>query len=84
MTASVRAKFRVSYLKKIHTGGDPQGEVELTAVSGKDGDNASWSKWTPTGKITMTITNPAAYNVFDPGREFYIDFTPADAVSALE
>ena len=70
----VKAKFRVNSItirENLH-------EVELGAVYGKDGsDNAEWSKYTPSGTIKMSITNPEAYNQFEIGREYFITFTEA-------
>jgi hypothetical protein len=59
---SVRAKFKVS---SIVDGKDANGvvatrQVHLQAVYSPDQDhpNYSWSKWTPCGSLSMTITNP--------------------------
>lgn len=73
---SVRAKFKV--MDKVKSGDLGDVRVTLGAVSGSEGDNASWSKYTPSGELSMTITNPAAYKEFEVGKEFYLDFTPAD------
>lgn len=42
-------------------------------------ENASFSKYTPSGQISMSITNPNAFGFFAQGAEFYVDFTPAAA-----
>lgn len=49
-------------------------ELKLSAVYGDGKDNASWSKWTPSGELTMVITNPGAAHYFKAGREYYLKF----------
>ena len=82
---TVRAKMRVVELKQsFWNGGGPDGvdgvTIKLQPVY--DGDpaspNYSWSKATPSGEVTMQITNPAAYEQFKPGRCYFVDFSPAD------
>lgn len=36
--------------------------------------------WTasPSGKIEISITNPPAAAVFEAGKSYYVDFTPAE------
>lgn len=79
---NVRAKFFVSEVKHAATpGSDPFATVILQPVFGSYGDgkdNESWSKYTPSGKIEMSITNPKAIDAFEPGKAYFIDFTPAD------
>jgi hypothetical protein len=74
-TMSVRAKFRVE-LK------DPgeQGNVTLRPVYSDDPNHENKSFWdaTPAGEIQMWISNPAAFSQFELGKEYYIDFTPAE------
>lgn len=59
-------------------GTPPVVSVNLTPVYSKD--NESWSKYTPSGSITLEITNPSASDALKVGQEYWIDFTPvADA-----
>lgn len=48
------------------TGGDfgPQGQSE---------DN-TYARYTPSGELTLTISNPALHGSFRPGQKFYLDF----------
>jgi hypothetical protein len=73
MSTNVRAKFKCSAV---------EGErVSLTAaVEGEA--NRSWSKWTPSGQIAMTITNPDAVEFFKPGREYLLTFEAAEPPAA--
>lgn len=75
---TVSAKFKVSSVEDF-------GQfrvVKLAAVSATSEENMDWSKWTPSGKIEMSITNPDAFNQFAAGDDFYLTFTKAENVSA--
>lgn len=43
-----------------------------------DHENAKFWTASPSGELTMQINNPLGAEVFEAGREYYIDFTPAD------
>lgn len=84
---SVRAKVRVIEMKTdLHNApqADPPRMQQVTVVAqpvfgGKEDEaNREWSKWTPSGEIRLTITNPAAYEMFKLGKPYFVDFTPAD------
>lgn len=82
MSMSVRAKFKV---QSIQDSGDSEGKVYsrrvvLTPVYSNDPTHENRSFWhaTPSGSIDMWINNPAAFEQFEEGVEYYIDFTPAD------
>lgn len=81
MSEKIRAKFKcLSVARHEASPGGVNLIVSLGAVYGKDGsDNAQWSKWTPNGTLSMTITNPVVDGFFEPGREYFIDLTPAAA-----
>lgn len=77
---NVRAKMKVMAITPFHSN-DPNGscaEVRLMPVYGDGPENKTWSKATPNGECRMTITNPAAIAAFDLGKEYFLDFTPAD------
>lgn len=52
-------------------------QVFAMPVCGNGTENASFSSATPCGQLTLTITNPGAFGFFQNGKEFYLDFTPA-------
>lgn len=56
-------------------------EYEFMAVY-DDGtpENARYAKATPVGRLTITVDNPAV--VFEPGKDYYLDFTPVDEAQA--
>lgn len=76
-TTTVRAKFTVNTIE-LYSSPEDSGRVKLHATNTKEGDNVDWSKWTPSGQIEMTITNPAAFTVFKDAfskkQAFYVDF----------
>lgn len=79
---TVRAKFFVTEVKHTGTPGTPPfATILLAPVFGSYGDgkeNESWSKYTPSGKIEMAVTNPSAIYAFEIGKAYFIDFTPVE------
>jgi hypothetical protein len=77
---SVRAKFVVVSVSSVqHHRCEKQESVEMQPVIGSSEENKSWSKYTPSGSLKMTITNPEAMAQFELGKEFYLDFTACEA-----
>lgn len=71
---AVRAKFKVTNI-------EPNGEVVnivLNPVIDGSEENKEFFKWTPGGQINLGCCNPAATEQFKVGKEYYIDFTPAE------
>ena len=60
----------------------PTCSVRLCAVHGDD--NATWSKYTPSGSIELQVTNPVAYDAFVLGESYFVDFTRAPALESDE
>ena len=75
---AVIAKFRViartESVGYADGTGKTQESVKLSAVGGPENEN--WSKWTPSGSIEMTITNPAALDQFKVGGHVMVTFEP--------
>jgi hypothetical protein len=69
----VKAKCRCTRI--VDWGGSR--EVFLHPVQNTSDDNKSWSQWTPDGEVRLKITNPAAYEQFKVGQEYYVDFNVA-------
>lgn len=79
MTGQVKAKFFVSSVQHVHTGGvDSCANITLQPVYGDSDENKTWSQYTPSGKLEMTVTNPKAIEQFELGKPYYLTFTPAD------
>ncbi len=53
---------------------DKHETVELHAVTGVE--NEPWSKFTPNGRLTMTIDNPSAQGQLEPGHAYKITIEP--------
>lgn len=75
----MRAKFYCSTIQKSDEGhtGDPYENLGFSPVVG-DGstENDSFSKHTPNGSISLTVTNPDLLGKVSVGDQFYIDFIP--------
>lgn len=74
--STVRAKFRVHNISR-HDWGT---EVFLSPVYSDDPKHENKRFWdsTPSGDLRMTIKNDAAAQLFENGKEYYLDFTPAN------
>jgi hypothetical protein len=48
-------------------------EIALHAVSSDSAENKEWSKWTPSGQLSFTVTNPGAFERILPGKTVYVD-----------
>lgn len=75
---AIRAKFHIeSVLRRSNSTGVIDAEViEARPVYGDTPENKEWSKWTPTGRIALTISNPEAFGKLLPGQEVFVDITP--------
>jgi hypothetical protein len=86
---SVRAKFKVQRYETSLTMSRKQGgaaneweEVEvrtiiMQAVVNGSEENKEFFHATPSGEIRLSTISRAAWEAFELGREYYIDFTPA-------
>jgi hypothetical protein len=78
----MRAKLRVESAAKVS---DAQLNVSFVAVARSDGpypadgsnENNTFARWTPTAAASFSIMNPALFDAFATGDEFYADFTAA-------
>ena len=75
--ATTRAKFVCQSVTK-HNGGNVG--IVATPVYSNDPDAENRAFWeaSPNGKLELTITNPAASGIFEPGAEYYLDITRAE------
>lgn len=70
----VRAKF----VCRSVTDYGAQADVEFYAVYDGSEENKRFWQATPAGNIKLSIVNKAAADQFQPGKQYYIDLTPAD------
>jgi hypothetical protein len=81
---SVQAMFYVKEINHRATGQDDSVNVEIKMAAAFGGylkglpeGNGDWSKWTPSGELSMTITNPAAIEQFELGAVYSLTFDKA-------
>ena len=71
----IRAKFlvqSVTQFKGLQT-------VNANPVTSGSDENKSFSKWTPSGRLEISITDETpAFDMLKPGQEFYMDITPIE------
>ena len=74
---TVQAKFRCDSV--IPNPYSNSRVAHFHAVYGTDGENASFSKATPSGMLSMTIDNETlASTFFEQGKDYYLTFTTAE------
>ncbi|MDF2649570.1 MAG: hypothetical protein K0Q73_5375 [Paenibacillus sp.] len=81
---SVRAKFFVS--EKATTAYNGSGDAAVLAsriilspvLGGGSDENKKFFKATPSGKIELQIVNQDAGEALEIGKEYFVDFTPAE------
>lgn len=56
-------------------------EVGFWALYSNSPEDNSYSAATPSGHITMTVSNPAAQDFFVEGRAYYLDFTQVSSAT---
>jgi hypothetical protein len=75
----VRAKFKCTG-NTVTDAGTPQAtaNIRLEPVIMGSEENDTFYRYTPAGQIYLNVVNPAAAEAFEVGKEYYIDFTPAE------
>lgn len=82
---SMRAKMRIADINPYPKDGTPTQETLVfyaVARSGsypEDGsdENNTYAKFSPSGRLELTVANPALIGKFAVGEEYYLDFTKA-------
>lgn len=64
----VKAKFECSHVTRHRNQETPV----LSAVSATSEENKTWSQYTPSGRLELAITNPDAFDFFEPGAEYLL------------
>lgn len=81
MSKVMRAKMVVESVQRFAT----SEILKFRAVSkstpypadGTDEDN-TFAKWSPSGELQLTVTNPELFGKLNPGEKYYLDFSKAD------
>lgn len=77
--AAISARFRVS---SVNPASEPGGMESMCSQPVTDGPgNESFSKWTPSGALNLTITNPDAQGFFVAGMEYDVVITPREVAN---
>jgi hypothetical protein len=72
-----RCKFRVNSVTRRGNSQYAYEDVEFDAVHGGTAENESFAAASPSGKLTISVTNPSIVGQFNPGEEYYLDITKA-------
>lgn len=77
----MRAMFQCSNLEefKNQDGEIVQETISMTAVIADDNpEHNQFSEATPSGELVMMVSNPEAFGFFECGKDYYLDFSPAE------
>jgi hypothetical protein len=79
----VEARFTLNEKKEIWQGmpGSRCCQMLFAAVYGNGKGNESWSKATPSGQLTISVTNPSAIDFFELGKTYRLMFEEAPVQS---
>jgi hypothetical protein len=81
----VRAKFVCIEKGEVgHQPGNTTAKIVFQAVSGNSEENKSFWKWTPSGRIELSVVNTEAAEKFEVGKEYYVDFINPDDYKLVE
>jgi hypothetical protein len=79
---TVQAKVRcIGNSSPQWSAGQDMRQVRFTPVydANPDSPNFEWSKATPSGYMELTVSNPAAFDSFEVGKEYLLTFEEATA-----
>ena len=76
---SVRAKFKVVEIARREgwSGHKEITNIKMHPVCGNSPENDAFFASTPAGEISIGCANAKATEQFEIGKEYYVDFTPA-------
>lgn len=83
----MRAKLMVIGVTTPYEGAE---QVSMQPVCGKpfdasgESEDNTYARWTPSGSLSLTITNPALHGQFKYGDTFYADFTRVEPAAPAE
>ena len=77
---AVSARFKCHGITDFGSEAEPGKTINMSPVTTGPG-NESYSKWTPSGSMSMSITNPGAFDQFEVGAEYDILISKRDGVA---
>ena len=75
---TIQARFKLVEIRRM-ANTEETAEFKFNAAYNDGKGNESWSKATPSGQITITVTNPSAIAAFELGKEYQLTFAPVAA-----
>ena len=79
---AMRAKMKLNYIDKRYEGQETLffNPVSKSGAYPEDGsdENNTYAKFSPSGQLSLTVTNPALLGKFQEGESYYLDFTKAE------
>lgn len=81
MQTTMRAKMRIT---KVEKHGETTEVLNFSCVTSKpfgpegESEDNTFARWSPSGNLSLTITNPNLLGKFSEDQKFYLDFTPAE------
>ena len=77
--SAMRAKMRISQVEQHETVEVLHFHAVAASSYPEDGtdENNTYARFSPSGKLSLTVANPALRGKFAPGEEYYLDFTKA-------
>ena len=82
----VRGKFTLLSIKEVKFSPQSQSVFEYTFQATYDStvpEDRSYSKYTPSGTLTMFVDNPPAQEQFKLGESYYLDLTNVSVLEAV-
>ena len=74
----IRCKFSVTKKIESATTTGNEFQVEMPAVTDGSEENKEFFKYTPNGKLKLSVLGPEAAALLVVGDEFYLDITPCE------
>ena len=78
----MRAKLRLHHIDERNAPHSETLHFHAVAASrypedGSD-ENNTYAKFSPSASLQLQVANPALIGQFEAGKDYYVDFTPAD------
>lgn len=77
----MRAKFKIVSVNRTEHAENltmiPVSKSTAYPADGSDEDN-TYAKFSPSGKLELSVANPALFGTLHPGDTYYLDFTKVE------